>query len=190
VSVGTKSLLFGVHQVIWHPLTVLLVWVHLYGRPSWKELVCILIHDWGYWGSPNMDGPEGEQHPRRSAGIAWTLFGDMEMWDLIIGHSRHLAKTEGRPISRLCWADKLSICYDPWWAYIPRAWLSGELREYRLVAAKAGFIPLETSHREWYRWIQARFREMALKQRPEPYVNRGALQRPTTKGLGQNGGVE
>ncbi|MCK5235828.1 MAG: hypothetical protein KAR06_02490, partial [Deltaproteobacteria bacterium] len=60
--VGTKSLLFGVHQFIWHPITVLIAWCKLYGWPTWPELVCIIVHDWGYWGKPNMDGPEGEKH--------------------------------------------------------------------------------------------------------------------------------
>lgn len=56
MKTGTKSLLFGVHQFIWHPLTVLLAWIKLYGWPAWEELVCIIIHDWGYWGKSNMDG--------------------------------------------------------------------------------------------------------------------------------------
>lgn len=68
MTTGTKSLLFGVHQFLWHPLTVLLAWVYLYRSfPNPKELLCIFVHDWGYWGCPNMDGPEGERHPERAA---------------------------------------------------------------------------------------------------------------------------
>jgi len=47
MKVGTKSLLWGVHQIFWHPLTVTLAWRELYKKwPSWKEFVCIFIHDW------------------------------------------------------------------------------------------------------------------------------------------------
>ena len=43
MKVGTKSLLFGVHQLLWHPLTVWLGWIKLYKKPpSFKEAVCIL----------------------------------------------------------------------------------------------------------------------------------------------------
>ena len=76
MQVGTKSLLFGVHQIFWHPLTVTLAWKELYKTwPSWKEFVCIFIHDWGYWGCPNMDGEEGENHPVWAAKFAAKYLG-------------------------------------------------------------------------------------------------------------------
>lgn len=73
----------------------------------------------------------------------------------------------------LCWADKLSILYDPWWFYLPRAWLSGELKEYRKLAADAGFVPLSASHREWFAWIQDRLGTLGKEKRGDavPYVN-------------------
>ena len=83
MNVGTKSLLFGVHQFIWHPVTVLIAWVSLYGRPTWRELICIIVHDWGYWGAPNMDGEEGERHPEVGAEIALRLFG-LEYYELVL----------------------------------------------------------------------------------------------------------
>src|SRR5205814_2173543 len=45
-------------------------------------------------------------------------------------HSRFLAKQRGGQPSALCLADKLSIALEPWWFYLPRANLSGEVREY------------------------------------------------------------
>src|SRR5688572_14675463 len=71
MNVGTKSLLFGVHQFLWHPLTVWLAYVRLYGRlPNWWQCIAIFCHDLGYWGRPNMDGKEGKQHPYGGAFIA------------------------------------------------------------------------------------------------------------------------
>jgi hypothetical protein len=173
MKVGKRSLLFGVHQFIWHPITVLIAWWELYGRPSWRELVCIVIHDWGYWFCPNMDGPEGEKHPEFGARIAWRLFGQAEYWDLCLLHSRHYARAYGANPSKLCWADKLSILYDPWWFYLTRAWLSGELKEYRKVAADAGFIPLSASNRAWFIWVQGRLAKVGREMRGDavPYCN-------------------
>jgi hypothetical protein len=174
LPVGTRSLLWGVHQFIWHPLTVYRAWVSLYGRPTWREVICIIIHDWGYWGCPNMDGPEGEEHPRLGARVATWLFGPA-YGDLTLLHSRHLAKKDGREPSRLCWADKLSHLYEPPWWYLLRARLSGELREYRQLAADGGFISLATSDAEWFAWIQDRFRKLATEQRGDavPYMLNG-----------------
>lgn len=180
MKVGTKSILFGVHNFVWHPITVILAWWRLYGRPSWQEVVCIIIHDWGYWGCPNMDGREGEQHPARAALLAWRLFLDMRYHNLVLYHSRHYSRLYQREPSKLCWADKLSILYDPWWFYLPRAWLSGELKEYRRIAADAGFLPLSASHREWFNWIRARFEKIANERRGDvvPYMN------PSCRGQG------
>ena len=75
MKIGTKSLLFGIHQIFWHPYVVLRAWVYLYGRPSFKEMVCIFIHDWGYFGKPNLDGAEGSLHPMLGENIAHFLFG-------------------------------------------------------------------------------------------------------------------
>jgi|GEM_PF-5904394 len=64
--------------------------------------------------------------------------------------------------SKLCWADKLSIIYDPWWVYLPRAWLSGELKEYRYKAAACGAVPINASNREWYRWFRSYYAHLGL----------------------------
>ena len=165
MTTGTKSLLFGVHQFVWHPFTVLLAWWKLYGRPGWRELVCIVIHDWGYWGSPNMDDGRGEQHPRAGATMALSLFGDLRYYDLVLCHSRHLARRIGLTPSLLCWPDKLSILFDPPWFYLFRARLSGEIKEYRTMAALANFVPLSATDREWLSVIRGKFEVLAREQR-------------------------
>lgn len=198
MKTGTKSLLFGVHQFIWHPLTVWLAWVWMFHvLPTWRETICIIIHDWGYWGKANMDDEEGETHPELGAKIAYWLFDkqlargswnplkvlhDVLLWDsrsngdykqLCLYHSRHYARRACQDPSPLCWVDKLCILFDPWWLYLPRAWASGELFEYRKVAEDAGFIKQSESHRVWYRWIRDRFIKLGKGKRGDvvPYCN-------------------
>jgi len=75
VTVGTKSILFGVHQFAIHPLFVALAWWRLYGFPFDPRLwVAFVVHDLGYWGKPNMDGPEGERHVEWGASLMNALF--------------------------------------------------------------------------------------------------------------------
>lgn len=172
MKLGQRSLLFGVHQFIWHPVTVLIAWYKLYGLPNWKELICIIIHDWGYWFAPNMDGEEGERHPEFAARWAGKLLGH-EYYLLCLLHSRHYARNQNLKPSKLCWADKLSILYDPAPFYLFRANLSGEIKEYRQLAANAGFIPLTASNREWFTWICDRLSKIGKEMRGDvvPYVN-------------------
>lgn len=150
MKIGTKSLLFGIHQVFWHPFVVYRAWKHLYGRPSWKEFVCIFIHDWGYWGKPNLDGEEGVEHPKLGGKIACRLLG-YEYHNLCIGHSRTYANKYSYPISKLCWADKFSFYYEPKWFYILRAKMSGEMKEVYEQSLASGWRPDEM---EWYDWMK------------------------------------
>ncbi len=77
MKLGTKSILFGVHQFIWHPLTVAMAWRQIEGRcPKWWELVAIFCHDLGYIGCPDMDGEEGRKHPLKGAQIT----ADVVQW--------------------------------------------------------------------------------------------------------------
>jgi hypothetical protein len=179
MKIGTKSVLFGVHQFFWHPFTVFLAWCELYGMPDWKETVCIFIHDLGYIGCSNMDGDEGENHPYYAAQVAHALYDGkvyaridyyprpvgtkMEFpipstyWrDLCLYHSRGTAKKYNAEPSKLCWADKLSIKYDPWFLYLPRAILSGEIKEYRKRADEFGELKYDKTNREWYQWSHDR----------------------------------
>lgn len=173
---GTASILFGVHQFLWHPFTVFIAWMRLYRKfPTWREAVCIVVHDWGYWGKEKMDDEEGEKHPELGAKIAGWLFDyplaaapwikTTDYYDLCLLHSRHYARNAGKEPSRLCWADKMSILCDPWWLYLPRAWASGELQEYRIIAAETGFCPLSASNREWFRWLQGRLEKLGREKR-------------------------
>lgn len=54
--------------------------------------------------------------------------------DLCLYHSRFYAKRDNKPHSRLCVADKLAVCLEPWWLYLPRVVLSGEVWEYLALA--------------------------------------------------------
>ncbi|MEA5113040.1 MAG: hypothetical protein VB050_03350 [Geobacteraceae bacterium] len=135
-----------------------------------------------------MDDEDGETHPMLGAEIAQWLFDDVEKppyryYNLCLLHSRHYARRLHRDPSPLCWADKLSIMFEPWWLYLPRAWASGELTEYRKIAAGTGFIPLVASHREWYRWIQDRLSTLGREKRGDvvPYVNPVRVEGPSSK---------
>lgn len=158
MKIGTKSLLFGVHHFIFHPITVYAAWCSIYkSQPTWQETICIIIHDWGYWGKNNMDGEEGESHPKWAAKVAKKLFKYDYYYDLCAYHSRSYAKKDGAEPSKLCWADKYSIVFDPWWLYLPRAWATGELKEYRQVCSDSGYILSTESNLIWYNFIVARF---------------------------------
>lgn len=154
MRVGTKSILFGAHQFAIHPWFVAAAWWQLYGFPFDPRLwVAFFIHDLGYIGKPNMDGPEGETHPLLGARIMSRLFDPREMtgdfshvivrpplvkrqtllghWgQFCLLHSRYYAKTLGKQPSRLCIADKLAIALTPTWLYLPLVRATGEIREY------------------------------------------------------------
>src|SRR6185436_5824863 len=129
MKIGTRSLLFGAHQFLIHPWFVAEAWRRLFGFP-WDPRLWVLffVHDWGYFGKPNMDGREGERHPELGARIMHALFdwrmvcpGEVHTvaecnsvrsrrWhDMALYHSRFLAKQAGKPVSKFCYADKLAI---------------------------------------------------------------------------------
>jgi len=169
MRVGTKSLLFGVHQVFIHPLWVALSWWKLYGFPFDPRLwLAFVVHDWGYWGCPEMDGEIGDLHPYRGAEIMLKLFG-AEWYYFCLNHSRFLAKQNNTQPSRLCMADKLSLGLEPWWLYLPRAWASGELAEYMKSAqpdGKHGHMNLkQVTAKEWYQSVQKYLRQYVEEHR-------------------------
>jgi hypothetical protein len=154
VKIGTKSVLFGIHCFAIHPWFVALAWWKLYGFPLDPRIwVAFFVHDLGYIGKPNMDGPEGEEHPILGARImtwlfdreATQMFSDNCGRSFCLGgwgrfsllHSRYFAKSIGRGHSRLCVADKLAFCLTPRWLYLPMAKATGELTEYMKNAQKA-----------------------------------------------------
>lgn len=162
MKVGTRSILFGAHQFILHPIMVAIAWWKLYGFPSDIRLwVAFFVHDIGYWGKPNMDGEEGETHVELGAKIMGWLFDeyDSEWYDFSLYHSRFYAKKNNKHISRLCIADKYALCLEPWWLYLPRVWLSGEIKEYMSAAknndGKYVHMTLSTkSMRQWFKTVQ------------------------------------
>jgi len=173
--VGRLSLLIGVHHVICHPVTVMLAWRHLYGCwPSWREVICIVVHDWGYWSCTTIDGEDGKRHPELGAQIAGRLLGP-EYRDLCLYHSRHYARASDRQPSRLCYADKLSIRYEPWWFYLARAWASGELAEYRMRNAQGGYLCRSAHYREWFTWVRGYLIDEGLKGRSPTTPKAGRL---------------
>ena len=75
MKTGTKSILYGAHCFLLHPVFVAVAWVKLFGW-TWdpRVWVAFFVHDLGYWGKPNMDGKEGETHPELGAKIMHFLF--------------------------------------------------------------------------------------------------------------------
>jgi hypothetical protein len=129
VKTGTKSVLFGAHCFFLHPWFVAAAWTKLYGFPLDPRIwLAFFVHDIGYLGKPNMDGPEGEMHPEVGAKIM-SLFGS-EWRDFSLYHSRYYSKLQDHAVSRLCFADKLAFSYHPRWMYLPMTAATGELAEY------------------------------------------------------------
>ena len=136
MKIGTKSVLFGAHQFILHPIVIAISWTMLYGLPRDPRLfVAFLVHDWGYVGKGDMDGVEGESHPIRGAAIMRLLFG--KAWgDFTLYHSRFYARRRNHPYSRLAVADKLAATILPAWIYVPMVLATGEVQEYMNYTSK------------------------------------------------------
>lgn len=145
MRVGTKSILFGVHHFILHPLLVWISWKLIYGKnPNIRETICIILHDIGYIFCKTMDGEDGERHPELGGKIANILFGK-EFGDLVKFHSRSMALIYGESVSKLCLPDKLSFLLYPKYLYIFLGRMSGEIEEYKERMNLNG-----TSDSEWY----------------------------------------
>lgn len=168
LPIGTRSLLFGAHQVALHPLFVALAWRRLYGGwprkvPIW---VAFFLHDIGYWGCESMDGDDGLQHPERGAAILSALFDDhwwtngMEWYLFSATHSRSYAKEIDFIPGPLMAADKLATVLMPLWLYAGLCWLSGEWREYRQRWIDAGTYPgrPDDGVLTWARHLRANWR--------------------------------
>lgn len=169
MKIGTRTLLFGVHQFLWHPFSVWRAWCWLYGRrPNWWQTIAIFLHDAGYIGMPNLDGAEGRLHPKRGAewsahvvsklacgdALLSSLYG-ISAYELAIGHSRELSRQRQKIPSQLCWADKACVLFDPPWFYLLRARLAGELTEFKKNAEpQLGKVADEV----WLDWYRARVR--------------------------------
>jgi hypothetical protein len=112
---GTVSVLIGCHSII-HSILVYIAWVKLYKKfPSWRETVCIFLHDIGHWGTDYLDNyDEKKRHWVSGACYASQLFG-AEGYMLCAGHSTY----SGHKKSKLFNADKYSWYLAPrWWLYL------------------------------------------------------------------------
>lgn len=178
MNVGTKSLLFGVHQFLWHPICVARAWRFLHDRwPTIPEWICIALHDVGYWGKPNMDGDEGQTHPERGAELVAKVIGwwcklrglskthtELMQWhytQFTLFHSRYYAKRANACVSELFLADKLAVLFEPQWFYILRATLSGEIKEYLTCAGDR--IPEGCSKTRWLRWYRRKVLDLFVE---------------------------
>ena len=114
---GTKSLLFGCHQFVMHPLFIVLAWRKLYHRwPKPWQLVCIFLHDIGHLGKDYLTHYEQKKmHWQLGAKIANKLFGFKGM-ALISGHTNQSSRGNSNYHSQLFFADKYSRLISPrWW---------------------------------------------------------------------------
>ncbi len=140
MRIGTRTLLFGQHQFVLHPIFVALGWRRAYGSfpRRWQEGLGIVVHDWGYWGCDNLDGLEGRRHPVLGARIVGRLASnpDWALWTAC--HSRHYAAIAGVQPSTLMRADKLAALTCPFWLFVGLAVLSGECREHVQTHRAAG----------------------------------------------------
>ena len=145
MKIGTKSVLFGYHAFWLHPFFVAEGWRRLYGFPFDPRLwAAFFLHDIGYLGKPNMDGKEGEAHPEMGAKVMHFLFDEYDPYlfhhckdsinkwrDLCLFHSRCYAAKARKPISKLCYSDKLAFMLYPKWLLKILYALSGEWEEYK-----------------------------------------------------------
>lgn len=167
MKLGTRSLVFGVHQVVLHGFIVLWAWKRLYGSwPKFWQVISIFIHDIGYLGSKNMDGDEGALHPYLGAMLASKLFGK-EAERFVLYHSRKVAEAHGEEISPLCAADKLAFVLYPKWLYIFLGRLSGEIEEY-----KRRMEMEKCSDSEWFERTAELAREWAKVSLPPELASR------------------
>lgn len=174
LPVGSRSVLYGAHCWFIHPVCLFLAWWSLYGFPWDPRLwVAFVVHDLGYWGLPNMDGPEGEEHVNWGGAVMEWWFG-REWGDFTRAHSRFWAKQHNVPYSRLCTADKKAFLLDPWWLYLPRVVASGEIHEYldqsmngtttsTIDPFDPGFMWGWERYRAWHRWLVPRYRSLVVK---------------------------
>lgn len=154
MTLGTKTLLFGVHQVVIHTVLVTWAWVKLYGsRPSWREFFCICIHDIGYWGKPSLKCADGDRHPEFGARVAGKILGP-EWSNFILGHSQFYCTRQGIEPSKLMAADKYWHCLVPLWFYKVLAVPTGEFKHYRELKHARQVADHSVSDEEWWANLQ------------------------------------
>jgi hypothetical protein len=179
MRIGTKSLLAGAHCLLIHPLFVWRAWWRLFGVSWDPRIVCAcFLHDIGYFGRDEIEGPTGDEHVLLGARLMGWLFGP-EWARECLRHSRSWCNRTGLPVSRLGLADKLAFAITPAWLYIPMTRWSGELAEYmqaskerRDVSFTEAELRLLNSEdlREWLEGLQ-RYTLRWVKQQHAEYLN-------------------
>lgn len=174
MKIGTKSLLFGVHQFLIHPIMVLWAWWIIYRKfPKLYELCAIITHDWGYWGLAKMDDKEGQKHPE-IMNRWWIKQGHTNFYfnvaGEVLGHSGFYHEKFGVELSPLYKADKLAIALCPRWIYLLLGNLSGEIHEYMEIAKnnKDGKCLDTATQTRWLLELQAHMIMRGLKGYDEP----------------------
>lgn len=169
LPVGPRSVLWGAHCWLIHPWFVAAGWWRLYGFPWDPRLWCAFwLHDAGYllqW-CRKMDDAAGERHPESGAAIMAFLYGS-EWAEFCLLHSRFYSRTLGKPVSRLCYADKMAICLTPAWLFVWSARLSGELDEYRELVKHGKYQGMNRDSDnpyQWHRNVQSSLRNWLAKE--------------------------
>ncbi len=158
LPVGPRSVLFGAHQFIIHPIYVEKAWRKLYkSAPTWRARVAFFLHDLGYlmqWCRSMDKGDDGLLHPEWGArATSWLLDRDRAhddyWWKFCAGHSRHYAELQGIGYSPLMRPDKLATHHYPRWLYGLLMWLSGEYKEYIEYWISKGGYPGKPTDNAW-----------------------------------------
>lgn len=148
MKTGTKSLLFGAHQFIIHPIFVAISWIKLYGW-TWKiqHWVAFWVHDLGYWGKSNMDGNEGKTHPELGAKIMHYLFDRYEYETFrydnatyydYFNNIRELRKLEGW---KVCDIQEYDDCVSVMYKRKTKQWYNFTLLHSRHYATEMDILP-------------------------------------------------
>jgi hypothetical protein len=163
MKIGTKSILIGAHCFFIHPIFVASAWIKLYSFPLDPRIwLSFFLHDIGYIGKSNMDGPEGKTHPLLGAKIM-SIFGK-KWYDFNKYHSRYYIKLDNKEPSKLCYADKLAISLEPNWLYIPRTTWTKEINEY-IKDWESKTKRKVTSKKEWFNEVKQYLRKWAINEK-------------------------
>lgn len=181
MRLGQKSILFGSHQFILHPLMVAYGWRRHYGwwPKGWRTWVAIFVHDLGYWWCDDMDGTVGKLHPMWAALFCAKHFSDPSeddwqrwvvgvptpevkswlFWSWFVGaHSRYYAELTKQEVSPLMIPDKLATALLPRWLYCLLVWMSGEFKEYVAYSHAVGHTEVPTDAWGYSGWILKHWR--------------------------------
>lgn len=187
---GTKTVLFGTHQFILHPIFVFAAWlIRYHSFPKLHQLLAIAVHDLGLLGRKDVDGTDGERHPQIVHDILEHIGNFLSLRGLsrisvffysaaaeVIGHSRfYVINSNGKyNLSMLFQADKLGSALYPSWLYIPLGLLSGEIREYQARADdgkyKSGGQFGRTDVLTWFLDVRSRLAIMGLDRDVAKYM--------------------